>query len=679
MTDCSAGVREGALLWTPSPARIAQANVTGFIAWLATRGVLLDDYDALWRWSVADLDAFWAALWDWCEVRSSAPYRAVLDRRTMPGARWFDGSLVNYAEHVLRHEASAAPGAVALHHVSERRGAGATTWAELGAAVRSLATRLRELGIRPGDCVVSCLPNVPEAVTAMLATTAIGAVWASASPDFGAPAIVDRFAQLRPRLLFAADGYRYAGRDIDRRAELAAIVAGLPTLETLVWLPYLDAQAVAPSGIASIAYGAALAGPPVAADAFAYQRVPCDHALWVLFSSGTTGLPKAIAHGHVGMLLEHLKVVRLHLDLRPGHVLFFHTTTGWMMWNVVVAGLLAGATAVLYDGSPLHPDADRLWAIAEAAGVTHFGASPTFVQGMQRAGLRPGARHDVRGLEMVTVSGSPCTPESFAWFHEAVKPDLWIASQSGGTEICSGFVGASPTLPVYAGEIQTRMLGMDVQAWDEAGEPLLDRVGELVVCRPFPSMPLHFVGDADGRRYREAYFERYPGVWCHGDFLRINARGGCYLYGRSDSTLNRHGVRIGTAEIYRVVERVAGVVDSLIVCCEYPDGTFYMPLFVRLAPGVELDATLREAIAARLREEASPRHVPDRIVAAPSVPYTLSGKKMEIPVRRILLGTPVERAASRDSMADPHALDFYVEQAAALAVERGARVARDAR
>lgn len=659
-----APIREGELLWTPSAAFVADANLTRFLGWLAAhRGRSFADYHALWRWSVSDLDGFWAAIWDYFAVVSEAPYRQVLDQRVMPGARWFDGSRVNYAEHLLRHEAAAAPGDVALRHCSELRPLADLTWAALGAAARKLAVHLRAQGVRPGDRVVAFLPNVPEAAIAMIATTAIGAVWSSAAPEFGVQTVIDRFAQIEPTLLFAADGYRFGGRDFSRRAEVDAIVAGLPTLRTVVWLGYLDDAAPAPRGIAAVSWREALSGAEIPRAEFEYTHVACDHPLWVVFSSGTTGLPKAIVHSHAGVLLEHLKLMSLHFDLRPGKVMFLHSTTGWMMWNLIVASLLAGSTAVLYDGSPMHPEPGFLWSLAERAKVTHMGASPTFVQMMEKAGLRPGERYDLERLEMVTVSGSPCAPETFAWVYRHVKRDVWVASQSGGTEICSGFVGAAPTLPVYAGEIQTRMLGMDVEAWNDSGEAVVDEVGELVVKSPFPSAPVRFWNDPGGARYRESYFEGFPGVWRHGDFLKMNAQGGCYVYGRSDSTLNRHGVRIGTAEVYRIVERIDGIDDSLIVCWERPDGAFVMPLFVRLHAGAVLGAALRERINARLRIDGSPRHVPDAIEAVPAIPYTLTGKKMEIPVRRILMGVPVDRAVSRDAMSNPDALEFFAEYA----------------
>jgi len=651
---------EGELLWTPDPAEAATSAVARFMRRLADeRGLSFATYEELWRWSVRDLDGFWSAVWEFFDVHATQPYERVVDSRAMPGAVWFRGSRVNYAEHLLRHERRAAPGETALVHSSELRPLATTSWQELGAAVRVLATQLRALGVVPGDRVVAYMPNIPETVIAMLATTAIGAVWSSAAPEFGARTVIERFAQIEPKLLFAADGYRFGGKDFDRANELRTILAALPTVERVVWLPYLDAAAQPPVANA-VAWTALMQHPPVAADAFAYEYVEHDHPLWVLFSSGTTGLPKPIVHGHVGTLLEHLKSTGLAQNLSPNTRMFFYTTTGWMMFNALVSALLQGSSIVLYDGHPAHPTPELLWQLAAGARATSFGASPTFVQMMQKAGIVPRDRFDLSSLRSVLLTGSPVTPEATAWFYSAVKRDLWVTSPSGGTELCAGLVGGTPVLPVYAGEIQARLLGMDVHAWNERGDDVIDEVGELVVTSPMPSMPLRFWNDPGDARYRETYFERFPGVWRHGDFIKINARGGCYIYGRSDSTLNRYGVRIGSAEIYRAVEALDDVADSLVVCLELPGGDFYMPLFVRAAPGATVDDALRARIVAKLRADCSPRHVPDEIIGVDAIPYTLTGKKMEVPVRRILAGMAPEKVASRDAMMQPEALDWYV-------------------
>ena len=650
---------EGELLWTPDPGAAEATAIARFMRGLAARGRSFATYEELWRWSVSDLEAFWSEVWDFFDVQSSQPYERVLDARVMPGAVWFRGSLVNYAEHMLRYEAQAAPGEAALVHSSELRPLARMSWHELGAAVRVLATQLRALGVRPGDRVAAYMPNIPETAVAMLATTAIGAVWSSAAPEFGARTVTDRFAQIEPTVLFVADGYRFGGKDFDRRAEIETIRAALPTVRHVVWLSYLDSSS-RPAFAGALLWADLLAGAPVDAESFAYERVAHDHPLWVLFSSGTTGLPKAIVHGHVGVLLEHLKATGLGGDLDPSSRMFFYTTTGWMMFNALLSSLLQGTSVVLYDGHPTHPAPSLLWELAAEARATVFGASPTFVQMMQKYGLVPRELFDLSALRSVLLTGSPVTPESTAWFYDSVKRDLWVTSPSGGTELCGGLVGGSPLLPVYAGEIQARLLGMDVHAWNDDGKEVIGEVGELVVTSPSPSMPLYFMNDPGGARYRETYFEHFPGVWRHGDFIKINERGGSYIYGRSDSTLNRYGVRIGSAEIYRAVDQLAEIADSLIVCLELDGGGFYMPLFVRLADNVVLDEDLRARIAAKLRAECSPRHVPDEVHAVDAIPYTLTGKKMEIPVRRILAGMAPEKVASRVAMMQPAALDWFI-------------------
>lgn len=661
MTADHAVVEEGALLWTPSPAFIEQAQITRYLRWLeATHGLRFADYQDLWRWSVDNLDMFWRTIWEHFAVDHDGTLDAVRVGADMEETTWFPGTRLNYAEHLLRHEAQAAPGETVLCHSTEIRPVQEMSWQELGGKVRILATALREMGVQPGDRIVSYMPNVPETAIAMLATVAIGAVWSAAAPEFGAKTAVERFGQIAPKIIFAADGYSFNGKRFDRRAELQAIVSQLPSLEQVVWLPYLGLDAEIGTALPVTPLADLLAGKPIARDQFSYARVASDHPLWVLFSSGTTGLPKAIVHSHQGVLAEHLKVMGLHCNLGPSKRMFFYTTTGWMMWNAVMSALVTGASAVLYDGSPVHGGIDMLWRMAAETRTTLFGASPTLVQNMKAAGVRPGELFDLSALDSVIVGGAPSTPETFKWFFENIREDLWVTSQSGGTEVCSGLVTGLPTLPVYAGEIQCRGLGIDCHAWDDAGQELVGETGELVITSPMPSAPLFFWGDTDGSRYHESYYSVFPGVWRHGDLAKFNERGGVYIYGRSDSTLNRFGVRIGTAEIYRVVEQVAGVVDSLVICGETPDGGFYMPMFVALEPGRELDDDLRREIASRLRDDASPRHVPDEIHQVPAIPFTLTGKKMEVPIRKLVMGQPVEKVVSRDAMANPALLDWFV-------------------
>ena len=651
---------EGQLLWTPDARTIETAQVTRFIAWLEReRDLHFASYEELRRWSVDDLSGFWSAVWEFYDVRSERPYECVVDRVTMPGARWFPGSRVNFAEHMLRYEGAANASDVVFVHSSELRPLARTTWHELGAAVRTFATALRALGVKPGDRVVAYMPNIPETAIAMLAVIAIGAVWSSAAPEFGARTVIDRFAQIEPTVIIVADGYRFAGKDYDRTPVVREILAGLPTVAHVVWFAYLAPKRSAPIA-GALPWSQFTSGPSIARDAFRYEYVAEDHPLWILFSSGTTGLPKAIVHAHVGVLMELLKSTGLAQNLDPSKRMFFYSTTGWMMWNALLSALLQGASVVLYDGHPAYPTPALLWELAADAKATSFGASPTFVQLMMKAGIVPRDIVDVSQLQSVLLTGSPVSPETTAWFYENVKSDVWVTSPSGGTEVVAAWVGGTPVLPVYAGEIQARLLGMDVHAWDEAGNEVFDRVGELVVTRPSPSMPLRFWNDPGDARYCETYFDRFPGVWRHGDFIRINERGGAYIYGRSDATLNRHGVRIGSAEIYRAVDALDEIADSLVVCLELPDGGFYMPLFIKTAPGIVLDDALRTRIATKLRADCSPRHVPDEMHAVDAIPYTLTGKKMEIPIRRILAGAITQKVASREAMMDPAALDWYV-------------------
>jgi acetoacetyl-CoA synthetase len=659
-------VDEGQLLWMPSKAFAESSNVAAFMRWLRTeRGLAFKDYGALWRWSVDQLEDFWQAIWDYFDIHSASPATSVLGSRSMPGARWFEGARVNYAEHVLRHENSGDFNRPVLHHCSELRELQSMSWSDLGRQVRILATELRKLGVKPADRVVAYMPNIPETVIAMLATTAIGAVWSTAAPEFGVETVVDRFSQTAPKLMFVVDGYRYGGKDFDRRGHIAEIVGAVASIETVVFLNYLDANASwLPAPPRVVSWHSLLDHPPVDAASFRFEYVSSDHPLWILFSSGTTGLPKAIVHSHVGVLLEHYKSSAFHLNVRPGSCMLFYSTTGWMMWNTLMWAPLMNASAVLYDGHPAHPDPDSLLDLAARTGANSFGTSPTFIQNMQKLGLVPETVHDLSKLENIFLVGSPATPETFEWLYANVKSDIWITSQSGGTEFCSGLVGGVPTLPVYAGEIQARALAADVHAFDEHGADVLDEVGELVITAPMPSMPIFLWGDSDFARYRESYFDQYPGVWRHGDSIKINQRGGCYVYGRSDATLNRYGVRIGSAEIYRTLDTIEDIADGMVVCIEEKDGGFYMPLFVTLRDGLTLDDALKGEISAKLRRERSPRHVPDEIIAVPAIPYTLTGKKMEIPVRKLLMGTAVERAVAKGAMKDPEVITWYADFAA---------------
>lgn len=651
-------------LWTPSPQRIADANLTAYADWLAReRGVVTDGYDELWRWSVDELDAFWRSVWDYFDVQADGSPDPVLASRDMPGAQWFPGVRLNYAEHILRGR---DPQAMALQHASELRPLAAWTWGELAARTAAIAGGLRALGVGEGDRVVAYLPNLPETLAAFLACAAVGATWSSCSPDFGARSVIDRFAQIEPTVLLAVDGYRYGGRDFDRRDTVADLQAEMPTLAATVVLPYLDPDP--DLGALRDALTWAELEERGAGAALSFARVPFDHPLWVLFSSGTTGLPKAIVQGHGGILLEQLKKMHLHLDAHAGDRVLWFTTTGWMMWNFLVGVLLTPATIVLYDGNPGYPDLGRLWDLAAEAGVTVFGTSAAFLASCQKAGVRPREGRDLSALHAVGSTGSPLSPEGFRWVYDELGADTWLFSTSGGTDVCTAFVGGVPVTPVYEGELQGRSLGCDVQAWDEDGRSVVDEVGELVLTQPMPSMPTCFWNDPDGSRYRESYFEMFPGTWRHGDWIELTGRGTAIIYGRSDSTINRGGIRMGTSEIYRAVLAVDEVVDALVVDVPVEGEENWMPLFVVLREGATLDEDLVARIRTRVREDCSPRHVPSEVRQVAEVPRTLSGKVLEVPVKRILMGTDPDTALSRGSLANPAALEPFT----ALAAERGA-------
>lgn len=632
------------VLWRPSANRVERAWLTRFQREVGVPG----GYPELWRWSVDELESFWAAIWRFFSVDGS--FDRVLGRREMPGTEWFPGARVSYPAQIFRDKPDER---VAIRHVSELRGLSEWTWGELRERTARIACGLKELGVGPGDRVAAYLPNAPETVAALLATTSLGAVWSAAAPEFGAGAVVDRFRQIEPKVLLAVDGYRYGGRDFDRRGVVQRISAEVPSLDHVVTLGYLDGSG----------WEDGFERPGTLEHLF----VPFDHPLWILYSSGTTGLPKAIVHGHGGILLEQLKKAHLHLDAHKDDRVFWFTTTGWMMWNFLVGVLLTDASVVLYDGSPTEPGPDALWELAADAEVTIFGTSAAYLHGCLKGGVQPCAGRDLSALRAIGATGSPLSAEGFRWVYEQFDPDVWLFSTSGGTDVCTAFVGGVPTLPVYEGELQAPSLGCKVEAWDGVGRSVVGQVGELVITEPMPSMPIALWDDPVGEGLRAAYFSVYPGVWRHGDWIELTERDTAIIYGRSDATINRAGVRMGTSEIYRAVLLDPDIVDALVVDVPLEDGSSWMPLFVVVRDRLEFDDRVASRVRELVRSECSPRHVPDEVLEVAAIPRTLSGKTLEVPVKRILMGEAPELVASRGSLSNPEALNWFVELARARA------------
>lgn len=673
---------EGSLLWEPSADTLREATMAHYLSWLHEKYNLnFTNYQALWRWSVTEIEAFWGSLWDYFGIIASTPYTTVLSERTMPGAKWFVGAKLNYVENFFRHleTPDREPSHPAILYQPETGPLITIPWPTLYQQTAKLAQALQALGVQAGDRVVAYLPNIPETIAAFLATASLGAIWSSCPPDFGERSVLDRFAQIEPKVLIAADGYHWNGQIFDRTAVIAQLQAHLPTLEKTVLIPQVTAGAAAAALPNTMLWNEFIANST--ATTLHYAQVPFDHPLWVLYSSGTTGLPKPIVQGHGGILLEHLKAIHLHLDLKPTDRFFWYTSTGWMMWNFLVGGLLNGSTIILYNGSPSYPDLNRLWRLAAESGMTYFGASAAFLLACMKADLHPGRDFDLRKLRALGSTGSPLPVTGFQWVYREVSQTLALESFSGGTDLCTGFVGGTRLQPIYAGELQTPLLGAKIQSFSEEGQPVINEVGELVICEPMPSMPLYFWNDPEMTRYRESYFEMFPAerssasrsaektVWRHGDWIKINERNGCVIYGRSDSTINRQGVRMGTSEIYQAVESIPEVLDSLIIDLELLGRESYMPLFVVLREGIPLTNELQVRIKAKIRQEISPRHVPNEIFAIQEVPYTLSGKKMEVPIRKILLGHPVEKAANVGAMRNPKSIEYFIQLAKQLARE----------
>jgi acetoacetyl-CoA synthetase len=654
-------ITEGSLLWQPTPEVIENANLTHYMRWLVqNRGLSFTTYPELWQWSVDYVADFWQSLWDYFHIKASKQPEAILPKKEMPGAKWFVGAELNYVENIFEKVTAERP---FLHYKAEDQPLIAISWQTIAEQTNRLAAVLREMGVGRGDRVVAYLPNIPQTLVAFFATASLGAVWSSCSPDFGPRSVLDRFVQIEPKVLIAVDGYNYGGKAFDRRSVVAELQAALPTLAHTILIPHIAANT--DSLDKTVLWDDVLANSRPSAQ-LTFEQVPFDHPLWVLYSSGTTGLPKPIVQGHGGILLEHVKNTVFHNDLKPSDRFFWYSSTGWMMWNYIVGSLLSGASVILYNGSPGYPDMNVLWQLAEESGMTYFGTSAAYVSACIKAGITPNKQFDLSKIRGVGSTGSPLSLPGFAWIYEHVNAHLALESLSGGTDLCTAFVGGCRIRPIYAGEIQGAALGAKVQAWNEAGEPVINEVGELVIAEPMPSMPLYFWNDPEMVRYRESYFEMFPGVWRHGDWILFNEHGGCVIYGRSDSTINRQGIRMGTSEIYTAVESFEDVLDSLIIDLELLGRESYMPLFVVLREGVALDEALKGRIKQKLRQDVSPRHVPNEIFQIEQVPYTLSGKKMEVPIRKILLGMDVGKAANPGAMRNPETMQYFVDFAKRL-------------
>lgn len=654
-------IEEGTLLWKPSAPWLERANIETYVKELEKRtNEQFPDYASLWQWSVTEIEQFWESIWDYFDVTSTTPYDAVLTSRTMPGAKWFTNAHINYTEHIFKQKNNDDP---AIIHCTETRQLAEVSWEKLYNDTAQMQHTLKELGVQKGDRVVAYVANTYESVVAFLATASLGAIWSSASPDFGTQSVIDRFSQIEPKVMFTIDGYTYGGKPFDRTDVVSAIQKKLPTLEATIVIPYLQKKPDTSKLMEPIMWEDATSrtNNPI----LTYEYVEFNEPLWILFSSGTTGRPKPIVQSQGGILLEHYKAISFHVDLHRGDRFFWYTTTGWMMWNFLVGGLLAGSTIILYDGNPQYPHAEFLWELAERTKMNIFGTSASYITHTMKSGISPKETYDLQHLRSISSTGSPLPPEGFAWCYEHVKKDLWIASISGGTDVCTAFILGVPTLPVYAGELQCRGLGAKVESFSDDGRAVIDEVGELVLTEPLPSMPIYFWDDEDGSRLHDSYFDMFPNIWRHGDYIKITNRGTCIIYGRSDATINRGGIRIGTSEIYRAVDHVDAVVDSLIVEIPDEDDSIVL-LFVVLQQNEQLSDEMKQSIRAEIREHCSPRHIPTHMYAVDDLPKTLNGKKLEIPIKRILMGHAVADVVNKDSLQNPDALDYFIQFAETL-------------
>ncbi|MBU8791241.1 acetoacetate--CoA ligase [Oceanobacillus caeni] len=652
-------IKEGTLLWEPSEEQIERANITEYISWLKShKNLNFSNYQSLWQWSVDDVESFWASIWEYFQIQSKNPYETVLTTHAMPGAKWFPESLINYTEHIFKNRKDDQ---IAIIHTSENREKAEVTWKKLYEDTAKVQQTFKKLGVVKGDRVVAYMPNIYETVVCFLATASLGAIWSSASPDFGTQSVIDRFKQIEPKIMIAIDGYEYGGKTFNRTETVTKIQSELPTLEATIAIPYLDDSNANFNAYKNPIHWDRVVSFNESKPALTYEYVPFNDPLWILFSSGTTGKPKAIVQSQGGILLEHLKALTFHVDLAEESRFFWFTTTGWMMWNFLVGGLLTGSTIILYDGNPSYPDKNRLWKLAEETKATVFGTSASYISACMKDGMKPGESFDLSSLKNISSTGSPLPPEGFQWCYDNVKRDLWIASVSGGTDVCSAFILGSPILPVHAGELQCRGLGAKIESFDDKAQSKINEIGELVLTEPFPSMPIFFWNDKNGSRLNESYFDVYPGIWRHGDYLKITDRGTCVIYGRSDATINRGGIRIGTSEIYRAVDNINEVSDSLIVDVPNQNGDSTTPLFVVMKDGYTLTNELKQAIKEQIRTQCSPRHVPTGIYEVPDLPRTLNGKKLEVPIKKLLMGKPVDQVVNKGSLTNAKALDYFIK------------------
>ena len=643
------------ILWEPNSEMLTNSNMIHYMNDIEKEyQIQVKTYEDLYSWSVTHIEDFWESIYNYFKVIDHGKPNNVLFNHNMPGTEWFQGSKLNYAEHIFAHKSAKFP---AIIYNNERERNIPISWQELEEKVAALAECYKSAGIKKGDTIVGFLPNIPEAVIAFLAAASLGAIWSSCSPDFGVDSVVERFQQIKPKAFIFADGYTYNGKAYSKIETALAIQEKLPELLLSIGIGFLDKHENSIDLPGVVSWSRASSNE---VNELTYEALPFGHPIWVLYSSGTTGKPKAITHSHGGVLLEHLKYISLQNDVRLGERFFWFSTTGWMMWNFSVASMLVGATLVLYEGSPAYPDLNAMWSLANENKINHFGTSAPFLIACMKKGIEPSRNFNLEHIRSIGSTGSPLPPEAFAYVYQKIKSDVWLCSMSGGTDVCTAFIGGCPIVPVYQGEIQCRALGCALEAWNDNSEPTTNEVGEMIIKSPMPSMPIYFWNDPDYKRYTESYFEMFPGVWRHGDWIIVTERGSLVILGRSDATLNRQGIRIGTAEIYRVVDKIAEIKDSLIVNIENADGSHYMPLFVVLNQGKELTDLVEIKIKKALRSTYSPRHVPDEIIAVPDIPYTISGKKLEAPVKKILIGMPLSKAANIGAVRNPESLDFFM-------------------